>query len=196
MEEWERQQFDHLWDVGYLADLSGYVQGFCALLWWWTESPGQVPRVIQGGTACLVDTGEARLVVTCEHVLAGLRNGIKGNPTLTCQIANLPFAAETKLIDSDESVDIATFSVDADLPIPRLYKAATWPPAPLLVGDSVTFGGFPKSRREVPSSQTLGSDFVYWLGRVEQASDTHMSLRLDSDKWHWPKGSERLDPHP
>src|ERR1700730_15372954 len=102
MEKWERQKFDELWESGYLADLSGYAQSFCAPVWWWTEAPGQLPRVIQGGTACVIDTGEARLAVTGEHVLAGIGSGKDEHPTMTCQVADLPFDAERTLVDCDE----------------------------------------------------------------------------------------------
>ena len=191
MEEWEKQKFKALQADGTLERLSADVRRFCAPLWCWRETGG-LPEVLHGGTVSFVDTGAARIAVTCHHVIVGLLKQRHKDTGVTCQIGNEPFAIETTRFEINASADLVTFELSG-ISV-EYFPAPRWRPAALAIGEPVYLGGYPKIRRSVRDRDTLDSDFVNFHGRVEDASGNHAELKLDSKSWFFP-GDESVPPY-
>ena len=50
--------------------------------------------------------------------------------------------------------------------------------------------GFPSVLRQVQDANTLRSDFLVLLGKAENPTDRHMTIRINET--YWPAGSDRL----
>ena len=58
-------------------------------------------QAINNGTIFFLDCGEGAFGVTADHVFQRFVNRTRAEPDLRCQIADLPFAPDDRLIDRD-----------------------------------------------------------------------------------------------
>ncbi|MBI3915536.1 MAG: hypothetical protein HY322_00825 [Betaproteobacteria bacterium] len=98
----------------------------------WVMVPHEGNPEIHNGSMFLLDCGQGPFLVTAGHVYTGYlaqRDSAKRN---ICQIGNLEFHAEDRLIDLQKRPDIATFRVtDHEIQIIGkqivTHTAASWP---------------------------------------------------------------------
>jgi hypothetical protein len=146
--------------------------------------------VLHNGTVTVVDPGTGPLAITAEHVYRAYLKDKEEFPEVECQFGNVTLEPENYLVEANPGLDIATFN------LPGVLLAATgvtthtiplWPPEPMTQGEIAILGGYPgKRRNERPGF--LDSDFVTFISRVSQASDSHMAFQLNLAESHWPAG--------
>jgi hypothetical protein len=145
----------------------------------------------RNGSAFFVDTGTRLIVVTAEHVyrayLKARDNASKGS--ITCQLGNLLFKPEERLIDASQDLDIATFEISAEELIEVGKRAFTlgdgiWPPPhPGSSGLNAIVAGFPE-KTTLWISPT-GASFGMFLGAgpIGSHSDRQISMQIDRLAW-------------
>ena len=86
--------------------------------------------------------------VTANHVYKAYMDAKKTNPKTRCQIDNIQFGPEDRLIDASSALDIATFRISSE-EIKRTNKRelTKWPPVIPEIGKGVLFAGFPGKER-------------------------------------------------
>jgi hypothetical protein len=160
---------------------------FCAPLWW--ESARQV--VVRSGTMCVIQTPEAIVGITNDHVLTSYENHKRETPDVFCQLGSAPFDPSANLIERSERWDLATFSIPA-LTLEhwghQIYITTRWPPPPITVGEHVVFGGYPEERRTVaagPFPATMTTDFVTLRQEPYGSSPEQVSFHFDPTQVTW-----------
>ena len=137
-----------------LQIFSPQIQPFCGPLFF-TSSLITAKGTIEGNASFgLVDTGEKKLLVTCDHVLKefdDLRLNISKLMIAVCLEQGAPVILEPALvIDRNMELDLATFDIESLLIFCKgrdFYKLDHNPPPDLKRGDSLAFHGYPGGRR-------------------------------------------------
>lgn len=180
---------------GYLPTLRAYAKSSSAPFWWYVDDGTVNPAAIKhNGTICFVHTGERVLGVTADHVYRGYLLDLQSDGVV-CQIGNIRFQPEQRLISSDERVDLATFDIP-ELVVAaagcHLHHPSQWPTPPLAEGELVIAGGYPGPIRE--ERLTVAEfPFVSLATRVRQAGNEHSALQLELADSMWGT-TERLWP--
>jgi hypothetical protein len=122
----QRAGFDHFERSGYLPMLREWIKGHTAPFLW----HDQAGHVCHNGTLSFVDTGEAKLAITANHVYAKYLEDLAAGRVFLCQFGGVIVGPETMLIDRDEKLDIATFRMPevAMSEGTSFHTAASWPP--------------------------------------------------------------------
>ena len=173
------------------------VQSLCAPIWW--ESAQQV--VVRSGTMCVVQTHEALVGITNNHVLETYARHKAEKHDIFCQLGSAPFDPTDNLISRSQHWDLATFT------IPRhtlehfghkISAVSHWPPKALDKEDHVVFGGYLAARRSVPPGPhppTMSIDFVSFRLRPHNCSPEQISFHVDPSQLTWlPNVDEPLEP--
>ena len=126
------------------------------VLWWlWRRQTRGTPTPLepQQGSMFLLDCGRGAFAVTAAHVFDGFLGDRQTHRVRSCQIGNVGFNPEERLIASgaQQGIDIATFRVTPEeiaATGKRTVRGAdgVWPPPPN-IGEPVFFGGFPGAER-------------------------------------------------
>ena len=114
---------------------ASYVMPIC----WITAENGR-PKLIDNGSAFMIDCGEGPFLVTAHHVYEGFRAARRSYPDAVCMLGDLRFDPEHRYIASDAAYDVATFRIEAQ-EIRQLKNYTngkvvltgsqqSWPPAP------------------------------------------------------------------
>jgi hypothetical protein len=116
----------------------------------WPERRGTELR-IKNGTAFALNAGQGTFGVTAAHVINGWRETAsqQASPLRLAGLSSLQLQdMNTRLIDEDVSIDIATFRL-SDTEVASLGKTvltgsqSTWPPGPPQRERGVLIGGYP-----------------------------------------------------
>lgn len=197
MEQWQRDRLDHHERVGYIPIYRQLAMSHTCPMYWYDESLPIGQSVLHSGTVTIVNTRTETLVVSAEHVFRQYLLDKNENPRLKCQMGGVTVEPEKYLVDTDQELDLATFV------LPSVLLAATgaiahntqkWPPDPMMQAELAILGGYPGNRRSEREG-FLDTDFVTFITRVSQASDSHMAFQLNLAESHWPAG-ERIGQHP
>ena len=155
----------------------------------WGESRSEVASpIINNGSIFFLNCGGPTLAVTAHHVYAGYLARKKYNPNIACQIGNLNFNPESRLIDFDPELDIATFRItenevatlDKTIHCPPQSK---WPPPPPVKGKGVFFCGFAASGRAFRGRRSL--DFETYFAALTADSITAHSITSTFRREDW-----------
>jgi hypothetical protein len=68
-----RRGIDRLQKAGYLGQISKMAMASAAPFWWSSKGEGEKPVIRGNGTVCYVNTGQRRLGITADHVVAQWR---------------------------------------------------------------------------------------------------------------------------
>jgi hypothetical protein len=141
------------------------------------------------GTASFVDTGSAKVVVTCAHVLRRFRELRLEEPELDMFITgsstnHVLRLEETYLVsDGGKSVDLAVFKFpnpDQVLDLGKCYfQAAPWPPLRPEVGRTAIIAGFQGEHREAREN-ALRINLTVFCDLITSVSDRHLVLADES----------------
>ena len=116
------------------------VQSLCAPIWW--ESAQQA--VVRSGTMCVVQTLEALVGITNNHVLEIYERHKAEKHDIFCQLGSAPFDPTDNLISRSQHWDLATFTIPRHTLEHFGHKVSAvshWSPKALDKEDHVAFGG-------------------------------------------------------
>jgi len=139
---------------------------YVAPFFWGVYRPGVAPA-ISNGTAFFLQCGASPFVVTAAHVYRTYCSEKEREPTVVCQVGNMPFRLEERVIAVDKRLDVATFRIKEQevKSIGRwIYRhdPAKWPPLPPEQGKGVFFAGYPGGYRGYRSDREI--DFGIYAG--------------------------------
>jgi len=164
-----------------LKTAASYVAPF-----FWDNNDEDGSGVLHNGSIFFLDCGEEVFAVTANHVYQGYRTRKEKHPSTTCQIMNLPYDPENRLIDYYSEYDIATFRISEE-EVENIGKAiltgsqSTWPPEPPVAGKGVFFAGYPGKARlySHPNKVDFG---LYMASTIAQTvNNRHISCQFDRD---------------
>lgn len=130
-----------------------------APIFWFDPARHEGQRLVDNGTVFFVNSGLRTFGVTAAHVVQGYYQNQQSGGSLRCQIYNVLFPLEQRLICVSENLDLATLDVQPD-EITEMGKvihepAHAWPPGLPQAGRGVFFAGFPGGEREEGSSNVI-----------------------------------------
>ena len=134
-------------------------------------------------------------MVTADHVYAAYldaRN--KFGDFARCQIGNLRFVPEGRLIARNEALDIATFAITSE-EIKKTYDgkfAMSFDPMNPQVGKGVFFAGFPGRERRLLSEREIESGIFTASTVADNVSDREIwAISIGSTRWISPDDRHR-----
>jgi len=173
------------------------VKSLCAPIWW--ESGRQV--ILNSGTMCVVQTPEALLGITNNHVLEVYERHRAEKDDVFCQLGSAPFEPVDNLIARSKRWDLATFRLPEQARQHwghRILVAEVWPPQPIQASDDILFGGYPEIRRTHESGlnpATMSVDFVSFRRQPHGCSAGQVSFHIDPSEMTWlPNVADPLSP--
>jgi len=141
-------------------------------------------RILSNGTAFILDCGQGPFLVTAAHVYEGYLDAREKHSTLRCQIGNLNFCPEERLICAlgSEVLDVATFKIERD-EIKYLEKwpchiFTEWPPRNAVKNDGVILCGFPGVERTQTGKDSITHGCYATLALVESSSERHFGISI------------------
>jgi hypothetical protein len=156
--------------------------------------PTQTRSLIEpnNATATLLQFGSKPLAVTCWHVIQNFRERpASSEPGFW--IGSLELDPLSRLIDEDRQLDLAVLDLSGlDLSTVHsggeigstFVRPAAWPPTRPIVGDSVSFGGFPGRLREHPRlDEVLFRSFSVGACEVTAAGDNYLVCQMERQFW-------------
>jgi len=143
------------------------------LIWHDVQEPW--PKRLLGGTCFILRFDRGLVGITAAHVVTAYENAAQRCARLVCLLRTVPFDIKAAMIDRDETLDIATFSVTEDQLIESEAMAidcrSQWPPPTPDRGAALSVSGFPEVF--VKPSSYYRTDFRAYvsLTRVEDVTD-------------------------
>jgi hypothetical protein len=177
--------------TGYLPHIRQIIRSATAPIWW-SRSTSEIGRaILHNGTFCAVDTGKRVVGITAAHVFEQYLSHRKRFDDIECQIGSVRIDLEDYLIESNSTVDLATFDISPILLTATgisIHAPPSWPPKILNKSEIVVLGGCPGMlRQEKPGVAEF--PFVSFIARAAQSSDDHVAVQLALNNSHWPDGS-------
>jgi hypothetical protein len=154
---------------------------------YWVSLDQQDVAELHNGTAFLIDCGHGTFAVTACHVYDSYRAAKRNSKDVVCQIGDLLFDPEARLIDCDPSLDIATFQVfPTELRLidkPVLFsRDGDWPPHPANRGEFVFFAGYPgQSRGMSPGGHYFAAVPYRAMTPISAVTERQITCRFDRD---------------
>ena len=186
LEESYKQRAIELLKSGYGRQIISIAASYVSVLFWGTPPSLSTEAIINHGSIFFLECGGPPLAVTAAHVYENYWSRKQNNSNLVCQIDNLPFDPENRLIDRDHGLDIATFRIE-EQEITRLGKwvhkvdQSEWPPSPPQPGQGVFFAGFPS--RTILDSQSVEYDIHSALLIATVVNDRNIICQFERDEW-------------
>jgi hypothetical protein len=149
----------------------------------------KTPLLPTQGSIFFLDCGRGPFAVTAGHVFESFLVHRDKYRVRSCQIGNVPFNPEERLIawGKNLGVDIASFKV-----IPEEIAATgkqivqgingAWPPPPQ-PNEIVFFGGFPGGERDVIDPYEVVFGLHSAMPRLTSFTDRQLCCQLDRDSW-------------
>lgn len=152
----------------------------------WTGSG----KVLNNGTAFVLNTGESIFLVTAAHVYEDYIKAKEEGKTTNCQLSNIEFDLEERRISNNKptSMDIATFSI-TEQEIETLDKSVlhgcqkSWPPARPNEGEAVVIAGYPGIERIEEKKQECNFGLHSFNTPVSSVSDRHVGCSFERQYW-------------
>jgi len=165
------------------AEVEAAVVG-CTIPFLWLIRADDGNHKARNGTAFFVQA-DRTFVVTADHVLAGyLESQRDFGKRVRCQLGNLRFDPQERLIARDKNLDLATFSVSPE-EVPRSYdgKAAmSFAPMVPQIGKGVLFAGFPGRERRRLRARTIESGVFTALTVADNVSHFQISGHFERER--------------
>ncbi len=171
-------------------ELRKVATSYIAPLFWETKNErGEV--ALRNGTAFFLDAGEGPFAVTAAHVYQACLEAKRQNPKLRCQLKDLSFEPEDRLIEHGDPKyklrpDVTTFRVTQE-EVEKLQKRVvtggqqTWPPTPPEEGKGVFFAGFPGRDRVLTDIDEVEFGIFNGLLTVESVSDRDILCAVEEE---------------
>jgi hypothetical protein len=155
---------------------------------WWVFLDQNREAHLRSGSAFLVDRGQGVLAVTAGHVFRGYCEAKSAAQGIVCQLGNALFHPEMNLIACNDDLDIATFSISADLlaqidkPVVPLDQS-NWAPLGPRERDFAFFAGFPaQSRGMSPPGHMLAAVPYFAMQPITSLTHRQITCRFDREK--------------
>jgi hypothetical protein len=142
------------------------------------------PGAVANGTIFFIKPGDATLAVTAAHVYRGYLKIKPDEPRLVCQIADLRFNPEERLIDVDDGLDLATFRVEERevAQIGKLvHRPPKWPPDPPMEGRGVFFAGYRADDRTIKGPSAIEWGIYTTLLTATEVGARHITCQFQWD---------------
>jgi len=187
LEKQRKSAFDRLERSGYLPQLRQLAKSLCAPFWWHGQE-GNRYKILHNGTVCFLHTGERLIAVTADHVFRQYLEDKSRYEVFGCQWGGSTIEPENRVIDRNESLDLATFDISevfTGAAGASVHYPVKWPTDPIREREVVLFGGFPGTLRE---EKTVTADFPFqtFATGVTAVSPDNIKLHLDMPNIHWP----------
>jgi hypothetical protein len=194
MDERQKEGFRELEKSGYLKQVREFAMARCVPFFWSTQESGQPPRLLHNGTICYVDTGQRKIGITNDHVYQQYLEDLANFPDVEAQFDGNTIKPETRLIDRNKDLDLATFDVPAIFVSSSTrnlvhHMPAGWPPSHAISGDLVLYGGYPGELKEI-SPGPAEFPFQSFIWRPTDITDTNIVLHVDFPNLFWPGHEE------
>lgn len=168
----------------YGREIANVATSYTSVIFWGTLNPHSGDTQIGNGSVFFLDCGEGVFAVTADHVYQAYLERKELEPNLICQIGNVPFAPETRLIDQDPILDVATFRIDereivADGKVVHRPGPSTWPPKPPEIGKGVFFAGFPRVHRSQNGPRTFEWGSYIGVTTATSVTDQYIACQFD-----------------
>ena len=155
---------------------------------WWVFRDNDNNCGLRNGSAFLVDYGHGVFAVTAAHVFTEYRDTKHAMPETLCQLGDVLFDPEARLIACRDDLDIATFRVEPN-EAKQIGKSMVKSDPPIReplhpeVGNFVFFAGFPaQSRGMTPSGDGFATAPYFAMTPITSVSDHQISCRFDREK--------------
>jgi len=142
---------------------------------------------IRSATCFFLKTPSKLLVVTAKHVISAYGQAVAENPATICQIGNLRFEPDDRLVGMGTKADIATLSItERELEKIAKHPISYWPPAPPDGDDrGVLLAGYPATEIVMEGPRT-GSFGIYAASAVAQrTTEWQLSCKVE---WKYVQG--------
>ena len=174
-----KEEADAFRETIYLAGLR-YGRPIC-----WHDDDKPFPKDVTGASCFFLRFSTANIGVTAAHVVRQYQRARTAIPSLICQLHLMPFNLEGALIDTDDTLDIATFSISepelkATLSDP-FDVSSSWPAKEVVKRDAaIQLVGYPENIRII-NSEDRSAVFQAWgaLDFVEDFTDSEILLVYD-----------------
>ena len=113
MDEKPKEGFRELEKSGYLKQVREFAMATCVPFFWSTQQAGASAHILHNGTVCYVDTGERQIGITNNHVYQQYIDDLASIPDVEAQFNGNTIRPETRLIDRNKELDLATLDVPA-----------------------------------------------------------------------------------
>ena len=145
--------------------------------------------IFHNGSAFALNCGSGPFIVTAAHVYEGYLQDKVEHDDMVCQLGNLSFNLEDRLIDCHDSkiLDIATFEISED-ELKALNKNVltgsnnNWPPRRAIVDEGVFFAGFPGIERIETDIQECNFGLYASLTPVSSVSERHVGCAFEREE--------------
>ncbi|WP_299948289.1 hypothetical protein [uncultured Microbulbifer sp.] len=156
----------------------------------WGKRRGSTWKILNNGTAFILDTGADKFVVTAAHVYRSYLKAKGAGQTDESQLSNIGFEMESRLISipQNNDIDIATFKI-SDPEISRLGKNVlrggnlTWPPSKPNEGEAIIVSGFPGAERQHRIGHAFSFGTYCFNTPVSSVSSRHIGCSLERKYW-------------
>jgi hypothetical protein len=171
--------------ASWVREIANFALAACKPLFWHDRSV-RWPKDVHGGSCFVLRFGNTIIGVTAAHVVQQYEAARAQTLALVCQLGNIEFDLAAAMIDRDDDLDIATFSVTSDQ-LKRLNGFAfdctgAWPPPTPDRTRAISLVGCPEQTRIIRSD--LGADFAAYgaLGAVDDINDRDILVTYDPSR--------------
>src|SRR5713226_1491299 len=88
----------------YGREIANVATSYTSVLFWGSLDPRRGDTQINNGSVFFLDCGEGVFAVTADHVYEAYLKRKQQESKIICQIGNVPFAPENRLIDRDSNL--------------------------------------------------------------------------------------------
>ena len=178
----QKARFRRLEESGYLPAIRAWIMSH-GVPFFWHDHQG---NVLHNGTLCLVNTGARKLGITAQHVYAKYLKDLAAGGIYLCQFGGVIARPEELHIDSDASLDVATFAMSDDLLSHNaaFHRGREWPVPPARKGQWVFYAGYPKAHRDAKDT-TIDMGMQNHFAQVHDVSGTQVLVYLDFKELLW-----------
>jgi hypothetical protein len=159
------------------------------LFWRYESKMLKTPLMPAQGSIFFLDCGRGPFAVTADHVYEGFLEDRDAYSVRSCQIGNIPFNPEERLIARGKNlgIDIATFEVTPEEIVAtgkRVIKGidGPWPPPPQ-PNEVVFFGGFPGGERDAVGQNEMVFGLHSAMPGLTSFTDRQLCCQLDRRSW-------------
>lgn len=158
----------------------------CVAPFYWYSLQSDGSHKINNGTIFFIDTGERRFAVSAYHVYKGFKDELSDNENTKCQISDITFNPEERLIDYSSELDIVTFAISND-EVRQIGKRflkghqCSWPPKPPEVEKGIFFAGYPGKARILKGSYTISWGIFRALCVVKSIREKDISVQFERE---------------
>ena len=152
----------------------------------WHDVRAPWPKRLLGGTCFILRFDAGLIGVTAAHVVEAFEEVVRRNPNVVSLLRTVCFDLTSALIDRDESLDIATFSVTEDQLIESEAMAidcrSQWPPPAPDRGRELSVGGFPEELVKPSVHDHIGFRGYVSMTRVEDITERDIICTYEPER--------------